>query len=135
MGIHLFSFSSRRNLASLSPDVAKKPLPRFSTRIYIASLGINAPSRWSPSGCSRSQSPGEPVNSKSPDGKEPESIEDLNQILGYLNFSSGKSDPRFLSSMNRLYAAAIAGGDASVFAGLPAWLKIQQWLVDHLEVL
>ena len=135
MGIHLFSFSSRRNLASLSPDVAKKPLPRFSTRIYIASLGINAPSRWSPSGCSRSQSPGEPVNSKSPDGKERESIEDLNQILGYLNFSSGKSDPRFLSSMNRLYAAAIAGGDASVFAGLPAWLKIQQWLVDHLEVL
>lgn len=62
-------------------------------------------------------------------------VEDLNQVLGYLNFSSGKADSKFLASLNRLYLSALPLGDGSVFTGLPAWLKIQQWLVDQLEVL
>jgi hypothetical protein len=66
---------------------------------------------------------------------ESERIEDLNQVLGYLNFSSGKTDLKFLSALNRLYLLALDGGDRSVFAGLPAWLKIQQWLVEQLETL
>ena len=66
---------------------------------------------------------------------ESERIEDLNQVLGYLNFSSGKSDLKFLSALNRLYLSALDGGDRSVYAGMPAWLKIQQWLLERLESL
>ena len=62
-------------------------------------------------------------------------IEDLNQVLGYLNFSSGKTDDKFLSALNRLYSRALGPGDGSLYKGLPAWLAIQQWLVDHLEEL
>ena len=92
------------------------------------------------------------MSSQTPDGKEPderaagadrpeavlmesERIEDLNQVLGYLNFSSGKSDLKFLSALNRLYLSALDGGDRSVYAGMPAWLKIQQWLLERLESL
>ena len=60
--------------------------------------------------------------------------EDLVHVLGYLNFSSGKSDPKSLKALNRLYGLALAGapGQYSPFAGLPAWLTIQQWLQDRL---
>ncbi len=57
---------------------------------------------------------------------------DLVQVLGYLNFSSGKPDPKTLCSLNRLYAAALPG---SPYAGMPAWLQIQQWLQDLIVVL
>ena len=57
---------------------------------------------------------------------ESERIEDLNQVLGYLNFSSGKSDLKFLSALNRLYLSALDGGHRSVDAGMPAWLNIQE---------
>ncbi|MFM8573720.1 MAG: hypothetical protein ACKOAU_19150 [Pirellula sp.] len=76
-----------------------------------------------------------PPGGPQPNGQAPYKVEDLNQVLGFLNFSSGKSDVKFLSSLNRLYAAALSQVDGSVFAGLPAWLKIQQWLVDQLSVL
>jgi len=75
------------------------------------------------------------VSSKSPNGEQPERFEDLNQVLGYLNFSSGKADTKFLSSMNRLYASALGSKEGSLFAGLPAWLKLQQWLVEQLQQL
>ena len=75
------------------------------------------------------------MSSKSPNGEQPERFEDLNQVLGYLNFSSGKADTKFLSSMNRLYASALGSKEGSLFAGLPAWLKLQQWLVDQLQEL
>ena len=55
--------------------------------------------------------------------------DDLTQVLGYLNFSSGRSDPKTLESLNRLYGRAIWG---SPYAGLPPWLSIQQWLQDRL---
>ena len=56
-------------------------------------------------------------------------IEDLRQVLGGLNFSSGRIDLKTLAALNRLYAQAIPAGP---FEGLPAWLQIQQWLQDEL---
>jgi len=60
--------------------------------------------------------------------------EDLVHVLGYLNFSSGKSDPKSISALNRLYGWAMAGSPRqfSPYAGLPPWLTIQQWLQDRL---
>jgi hypothetical protein len=55
--------------------------------------------------------------------------EDLRQVLGFLNFSSGKIDLKTLSALNRLYALAVP---TTPFEGLPAWLQIQQWLQDEL---
>lgn len=54
---------------------------------------------------------------------------DLAQVLGYLNFSAGKPDAKTLGALNRIYARALPGGP---YAGLPAWLQIQQWLQDAL---
>ena len=59
--------------------------------------------------------------------EEDQKTADLVQVLGYLNFSSGKPDLKTMQSLNRLYAAALPG---SPFAGMPAWLQIQQWLQD-----
>lgn len=60
--------------------------------------------------------------------------DDLAHVLGYLNFSSGKSDPKSLAALNRLYGLALSGtpGQYSPYAGLPPWLTIQQWLQDRL---
>lgn len=55
--------------------------------------------------------------------------EDLRQVLGWLNFSSGKIDLKTLAALNRLYARAVPAGP---YEGLPAWLQIQQWLQDEL---
>ena len=55
--------------------------------------------------------------------------EELFQVLGYLNFSTGQCAPKTLRALNRLYDVAIQG---SPFEGLPAWLQIQQWLQDEL---
>ena len=78
---------------------------------------------------------------------------ELDRVLGYLNFSSGKPDAKFLAAMNRLYAKSIEGGNAnsrvtpprngrnskrwkaSPYAGLPAWVTIEQWLSDRLDEL
>ena len=54
---------------------------------------------------------------------------DLAQVLGYLNFSAGKPDAKTLGALNRIYARALPGGP---YAGLPAWLQIQQRLQDAL---
>ncbi|MEQ1825518.1 MAG: hypothetical protein ABL921_06210 [Pirellula sp.] len=61
--------------------------------------------------------------------------EDLVHVLGYLNFSSGKSDTKTQAALNRLYGWALASGSPkqfSPYAGLPPWLTIQQWLQDRL---
>jgi hypothetical protein len=57
------------------------------------------------------------------------------QVLGYLNFSSGKSDPKFLTKMNRIYGRALVGpsGQSSPYAGLPPWLALWNELQDHLK--
>jgi hypothetical protein len=58
------------------------------------------------------------------------SDEDLVQVLGYLNFSSGVADPKTLGALNRLYGLGLSG---SPYAGLPVWLTMQQWLQDRLK--
>jgi len=70
------------------------------------------------------------ANENRTDGRD----EDLDHVVGYLNFSSGKSDPKSLAALNRLYGLALAGapGQFSPYAGLPPWLTIQQWLQDRL---
>ncbi|MCA9128873.1 MAG: hypothetical protein KDB22_17425 [Planctomycetales bacterium] len=55
--------------------------------------------------------------------------QDLVQVLGYLNFSSGSIDRKTLAALNRVYSAALPG---SPFEGMPAWLQMQQWLQDEL---
>lgn len=62
---------------------------------------------------------------------------DLVHVLGYFNFSSGKSDPKSLSALNRLYSLALTGTNKrnSPFAGPPAWLTILEWLQSRLRSL
>ena len=62
---------------------------------------------------------------------------DLVHVLGYFNFSSGKSDPKSLSALNRLYSLALTGTNKrnSPFAGPPAWLTILEWLQSRLRTL
>jgi hypothetical protein len=55
--------------------------------------------------------------------------QDLVQVLGYLNFSSGQPESKTLAALNRIYARALPGGP---YEGMPAWLQIQQWLQDAL---
>lgn len=62
-------------------------------------------------------------------GDEQQFDEDLVQILGYLNFSSGRIDTQTIAALNRIYARALPG---SPFEGMPAWLQIQLWLQDSL---
>jgi len=54
----------------------------------------------------------------------------LHQVVSYLNFSSGTSDPTTLAAWNRLFAAASAGKPLS---GPPAWLIIRQWLEEMVN--
>jgi hypothetical protein len=63
---------------------------------------------------------------------DPQFNADLRQVLGYLNFSSGKSELKTLQALNRLYAHALPG---SPYEGLPAYLQIHQWLGDALDEL
>lgn len=51
----------------------------------------------------------------------------LHQVVSYLSFSSGTSDPKTLAAWNRLYAEASEGKPLS---GPPAWLIIRQWLEE-----
>ena len=51
----------------------------------------------------------------------------LHQVVGYLNFSGGTSDPKTLAAWNTLYATAVHGKPLS---GPPAWLVIRQWLEE-----
>ena len=49
----------------------------------------------------------------------PEDRRAAEQVLGYLNFSSGSPDPRFLASLNHLFASALSAGPA-----LPPWQRM-----------
>ncbi|MCI0357452.1 MAG: hypothetical protein L0211_03080 [Planctomycetaceae bacterium] len=54
----------------------------------------------------------------------------LEQVLGYLNFSSGAADPQFLANLNALFEAAAGQND-----GLPHWLSVSRMLTDRLREL
>ncbi len=74
----------------------------------------------------------------------------IKEVLGYLNFSSGAPDPRFLRDLNSLYTI-LARGDTSAFshdceghtrrkpsreeAGVPLWRRLQATLCESLEEL
>ncbi|HZN36306.1 MAG TPA: hypothetical protein VFB80_20900 [Pirellulaceae bacterium] len=53
----------------------------------------------------------------------------VDQVLGYLNFSSGANDPQFLANLNRLFESASAD------RGLPAWLAVSRQLTERLVML
>lgn len=50
----------------------------------------------------------------------------LDQVLGYLNFSSGTADPQFLANLNELYRANEGDG--------PAWPRVLDRLAERLAV-
>ena len=51
------------------------------------------------------------------------------ELLGYLNFSSGAVDPRFLRNVNRLFELI----DACPERGEPTWRAVQRFLVKTLQ--
>src|SRR5215510_1573209 len=53
----------------------------------------------------------------------------VEQVLGYLNFSSGAADPQFLANLNSLFASA------SREAGVPVWLAVSRLLTERLALL
>lgn len=63
----------------------------------------------------------------------PESLsETLRRLAGYVNFSSGNSDPATLAAWNDVYGAAVMGDPMS---GPPAWLVVKDWICASLEEL
>jgi hypothetical protein len=54
----------------------------------------------------------------------------VEQVLGYLNFSSGAADPQFLANLNRIFVLA-----AAQQAGVPAWLAAGRLLTERLAEL
>src|SRR5204863_2360317 len=51
----------------------------------------------------------------------------VEQVLGYLNFSSGAADLQFLANLNRLFEST-----AQHKTGLPVWLEVSRLLTDQL---
>ena len=60
------------------------------------------------------------------------SSEALQQLAGYLNFSSGTSDPTILAAWYHVYAEASQGDPLS---GPPPWLVVKDWMTETLEAL
>lgn len=58
------------------------------------------------------------------------SVAPIEQVLGYLNFSSGAADLPFLANLNVLFEAA-----AREQSGLPTWLAVGRQLTDRLAQL
>src|SRR5207237_5567917 len=54
----------------------------------------------------------------------------VEQVLGYLNFSSGAPDPQFLANLDRLFEQT-----AAEHSGLPVWLQVGRLLTDRLAEL
>lgn len=64
----------------------------------------------------------------------PNWLKNLGEILGYLNFSSGASDPRFLRRLNELFGQLAPARPATSpgIAPLPTWQLLGQVLVEGL---
>src|SRR6266568_1916192 len=62
-------------------------------------------------------------------GKESQAVGEaaVEQVLGYLNFSSGAADVQFLANLNRLFEATAQRGTR-----LPIWLEVGRLLTDRL---
>ncbi len=59
-------------------------------------------------------------------------IDALRRLAGYLNFSSGVSDPAIYTAWNQVFNAASMGDPLS---GPPAWLVLKDWMTDTLAFL
>ncbi len=64
-------------------------------------------------------------------GLEPDAAKAGQEIAGYLNFSSGAADPKFLKNVNRFFEAL----DASPDRIEPTWKALHRWLVNTLHEL
>jgi hypothetical protein len=62
------------------------------------------------------------------EGKDADRV-DLRNVLGYLNFSSGESDPKFLSGVNRLFQEASASPKG------PGWIALRDLLLEGVQQL
>src|SRR2546423_1733874 len=62
-------------------------------------------------------------------GKKSQAVGDVavEQVLGYLNFSSGPADAQFLANLNRLFEHAVSEAGSAT-----AWLALGRLLADHL---
>ena len=63
-------------------------------------------------------------------GRTPEDDAVVEQVLGYLNFSSGAEDPRFLANLDRLFACSGSPGDRE-----PLWRSVWELLQTRLTKL
>jgi len=60
----------------------------------------------------------------------PETLsETLHRLAGYLNFSSGASDPSIMAAWNSVFDVASAGDPLT---GPPAWLVVKDWINETL---
>ncbi|MEO1618468.1 MAG: hypothetical protein AAFV88_21630, partial [Planctomycetota bacterium] len=63
----------------------------------------------------------------------PDSINDsLKRLVGYLNFSSGSSDPAIAQLWNDVYDAA---SDSNPLTGTPAWIVLTAWIEETIDYL
>ena len=61
----------------------------------------------------------------------PENLsETLHRLAGYMNFSSGASDPSIMAAWNTVFDIASAGDPLT---GPPAWLVVKDWISETLE--
>lgn len=63
------------------------------------------------------------------EGKDPGVQKALQEALGYLNFSSGQGDPRFLGNLNELFGRL----NAAAILNQPVWKQFKKVLLDSLE--
>ncbi len=63
----------------------------------------------------------------------------IEEVIGYLNFSSGASDPRFAAGVNQLFehfeGADPSRGRERAPGGIPSWIRVQRLLLDGLDYL
>jgi len=63
----------------------------------------------------------------------PENLsETLHRLAGYMNFSSGASDPSIMAAWNTVFDIASAGDPLT---GPPAWLVVKDWISETLQTL
>jgi len=63
----------------------------------------------------------------------PDAQKTLADVLGYLNFSSGAEDPRFLSGMNALFGLIAGTPKQGEAGGKPAWQRLGEVILSGLE--
>lgn len=73
------------------------------------------------------------MNSTPEMNSDSEMLRIAEEVLGYLNFSSGVPDAKFQNGMNRLFAAAVSGAASSGSDNGPTAPDFRAWLITQLE--